>query len=97
MDNILYAVVGVYLLIINIAAIAVYGIDKRKAVHQKMRISEKTLIILALAGGSIGAIIAMIVFHHKTKKPKFYIGVPAILILQVCLAGGLFFLPWFTN
>ncbi len=86
MWNMVYAVIGAYLILINIAVIAIYGIDKRKAIKNKRRISEKTLILFALAGGAFGAVLAMYIFHHKTKKPKFYIGIPLILIIQIVLA-----------
>ena len=72
-----------YLAVINAATMLVYGIDKYKACHKAWRIPEKTLIGLALLGGSIGALFGMVLFHHKTRKPKFLVGVPFILILQV--------------
>ena len=75
----------IYLLIINIIAFFAMYIDKRKARYGKWRISEQTLFILALIGGSIGAIIGMYVFRHKTKKLRFSIGFPMILILQIVL------------
>ena len=64
-----------YLVIINVVTFLIYGIDKRKAVKHKYRISEKTLILMALIGGSIGALIGMKVFRHKTKhlKISFYL------------------------
>lgn len=71
-----------YLVFINILAFIVYGIDKRKAVCAQWRISEKTLLGLAVLGGSAGSLLGMRVFHHKTRKPKFYLGVPAILIAE---------------
>lgn len=72
-----------YLICINAFAFIVYGIDKKKAIKGKWRISESTLIALALIGGSIGALAGMKIFHHKTRKKKFAIGVPAILIIQI--------------
>lgn len=83
-----YAVLSVlcYLLIINIAAFIVYGVDKSRAVKSQWRISEKTLILLAVFGGSIGAMIGMMKFHHKTKHIKFYVGVPLILIVHISAA-----------
>ena len=83
---ILKALAG-YLLIINVITFVIYGIDKSKAKHDKWRIPENTLICLAVVGGSIGALFGMIIFHHKTKKPKFFVGVPVILVLQIALAG----------
>ena len=76
----------IYLLIINVVAFFVYGIDKYKAKHAKWRISEATLLLLAAIGGSIGAWCGMKVWHHKTMHKKFKYGVPAIFILQVVLA-----------
>ena len=76
-----------YLLIINLIAFAVYGIDKRRAVKDRWRVSEKTLFLLAILGGSIGAWAGMRVFHHKTKHWYFKFGIPAIFVLQVVLAA----------
>lgn len=73
----------IYLICVNVAAFCMYGIDKYKATHNKWRISEATLIMSAVIGGSIGALVGMRVFHHKTQKKKFSIGVPAILVLQI--------------
>lgn len=76
----------IYFLIINLSAFVMYGVDKRRAVKDQWRIPEKTLLLAALAGGSIGAFAGMRVFHHKTKHWKFVVGVPACLILHVGLA-----------
>ena len=72
-----------YLLIINIITFIIYGIDKYKSIKHKYRISEDTLIILAILGGAIGAFFGMIIFHHKTKKKKFTILIPIIMLLWV--------------
>ena len=74
-----------YLICINMITIAVYGIDKRNAVHGKWRIRVSTLLTLAAAGGSAGALLAMHLFHHKTKKKKFTIGIPLMLLVQIAL------------
>lgn len=84
-----FAVYG--LLIINIITFAAFGLDKSKAKHGEWRISEMFLFLLAIAGGSVGALMAMNLFHHKTCKPRFAIGVPLILILQL---AGVVFLLW---
>ena len=78
-----------YLLLSNLIAFVVYSIDKYKARKGKWRISESTLLMLAIFGGSIGAWLAMHVFHHKTMHKKFYIGVPVIIVLQLILAAWL--------
>ena len=75
----------IYLLILNFIAFVVYGWDKRQAKLQNRRISERQLIFLAVLGGTMGAYLAMRIFHHKTKKIKFSIGVPLLLFLQGCL------------
>ena len=69
-------------LIVNLVVFAMYGIDKWKAIHHKWRIPEATLIGVAFFG-VVGALLGMIVFHHKKRKPKFYISVPLIMILEV--------------
>ncbi len=75
--------------VINIVVFCMYGIDKYKATHKKWRIPETTLIGAAVFG-VIGALAGMYVFHHKTKKPKFYITVPVILVLEVAAAVSLY-------
>ena len=73
----------VYLLAINLIGILIMYIDKRKARKGNWRIPEKTLLIIAMLGGSIGTIIGMYWFRHKTKKLRFTIGFPAILITEI--------------
>ena len=68
---------------LNLITFIIYGIDKFKAKKAKWRISEATLILLAVIGGSIGAWLGLQVWHHKTQHKKFYIGIPMILTLQV--------------
>jgi len=70
---------------INALAFLVYGIDKWRAVHGRWRISETTLLMLAVIGGSIGALLGMKVWHHKTMHKKFKYGLPLILIAQIVL------------
>ena len=74
-----------YLLAVNIATFFLYGIDKYKAKKGKWRISEATLLLMAVIGGSIGAWAGMRLWHHKTMHKKFKYGIPIIIILQVCL------------
>ena len=73
-----------YLILVNIIAFAAFGIDNRKAVKHKYRISEATLLGLALIGGSAGALAGMHLFHHKTKKLLFR-AVPMLLAVQIAL------------
>ena len=76
----------IYLLAVNTVTFIVYGIDKYKAKHAKWRISEATLLLLVVVGGSIGAWCGMKVWHHKTMHKKFKYGVPVIFLLQLALA-----------
>jgi uncharacterized membrane protein YsdA (DUF1294 family) len=78
-----------YLIFINVVTFLVYGIDKWKAKQGSWRISEATLLILAVFGGSIGALLGMKVWHHKTMHKKFKYGLPGILIIQIVLIGYL--------
>ena len=73
----------IYLLAINIIAFLAMGIDKRKAKSGAWRIPESTLMSLVLLGGGIGWLAGMYTFRHKTKKPKFFIGFPAILTIEI--------------
>lgn len=75
-----------YLLAVNITSILLYGIDKYKAKKGRWRISEATLLLIAVIGGSIGAWTGMRLWHHKTMHKKFKYGIPIIIILQVAIA-----------
>lgn len=75
-----------YLLIVNYVAFVMFGADKRKARKHQMRTSEMTLMLTAVAGGSVGALLGMFAFRHKTKHLKFVVGIPVILALQVAVA-----------
>ncbi|MGN0026758.1 MAG: DUF1294 domain-containing protein [Clostridium sp.] len=79
MENILFY----YLLLINIISFIIIYIDKQKAIKHKWRIKESTLFLISIIGGSLGTLIGMYTFHHKTKHLKFTIGIPLILILQI--------------
>ncbi len=72
-----------YVILINILGILSMWIDKRKSIKHKWRISEKTLLYIALLGGSIGSLCGMYLFRHKTQKMRFAVGIPAILIFQI--------------
>ena len=74
-----------YLIGVNLLTFIAYGIDKYKAKHKHWRISEASLLLLAILGGSPAAMLAMYLFHHKTRHKKFRYGVPAILLLQVVI------------
>lgn len=74
------------LLLINAAGLLVMLADKKKARKNLWRIPEATLLTVAALGGSIGVLAGMYLFHHKTRKPKFFIGVPLILTVQLIAA-----------
>lgn len=76
---------AIYLLIVNAAGFLLMLIDKRKAIRHRWRIPEKTLFLTAAIGGSIGSIIGMYTFRHKTKHLQFTLGMPAILVVQLVL------------
>ena len=77
---------AIYLLIVNAIGFLLMLIDKRKAIRRRWRIREKTLFLTAAIGGSIGSIMGMYTFRHKTKHLQFTLGMPAILIVQLVLA-----------
>lgn len=78
-------ILSIYLAIINIILFFLYGIDKWKAKRGAWRIPEKTLLIMGLAGGSLGALFGMFFFHHKTKHMRFLILNPIFLIFHAVL------------
>ena len=75
----------IFLLLVNAAAFLAFGEDKRRARKREWRIPEATLMGLAAAGGSLGALAGMRFFHHKTRHRKFTAGVPTLLIAQIAL------------
>ncbi len=75
----------IYMIFVNVVTFLVYGVDKLKAKRSWWRISENALIALALIGGSIGALLGMYLWRHKTQHKKFKYGVPVILVLQIVL------------
>ena len=83
--------VAIYLLVVNVLAFLMYGLDKLRAKKDKWRIPEKTLIMVAVIGGSVGAFLGMQTFRHKTKHLKFTIGVPVIFVLQIVAVWYIWF------
>lgn len=75
----------IYLLVINIIGFLAMGIDKHKAKKGSWRTPEATLMTLCLLGGGIGTISGMYTFRHKTKKLKFTVGMPTILVSEIAL------------
>lgn len=73
-----------YLCIINVIGFFLMGLDKWKAKNRKWRVAEKTLFLTAVIGGSLGCLMGMYTFRHKTKHYHFTVGMPAIFVIQVC-------------
>lgn len=80
----------IYLAVINIIGFALMGVDKKRAIRGAWRISESSLFLSAILGGSIGCILGMRIFRHKTKHWYFKYGMPAILLLQIAAVVFLF-------
>ena len=76
----------IYLFLINAVAFFLMLADKQKAKKKKWRISEATLFGSAIIGGSIGALLGMYIFRHKTRNPKFSNGIPVVLLMQIALS-----------
>ncbi len=82
---------GVYLLLVNVIGFSLMGIDKWKAKRGAFRVPENTLFIIALIGGSLGSIIGMYTFRHKTRHWYFVYGMPAIFLIEAALLAWLYF------
>lgn len=78
-------VLYLYLAAVNVISFIIFGIDKSRAKRHAWRVPEKSLFLLAVIGGSVGAIAGMYIFHHKTKHWYFVIGMPAILVAQAAV------------
>ena len=87
MREMIPAIAVIYLVLMNLAAFTAMGVDKSKAKRRAWRIPEKTLFLLSLLGGSIGSLVGMYTFRHKTRHLKFTIGMPLILIFHLIIAG----------
>ena len=79
-----YLIIG-YLICMNVAGFSSMGIDKKRAIRHQWRISEATLFLIALLGGSLGSIIGMRLFRHKTRHWYFVWGMPAIFFAELAL------------
>lgn len=88
-----FCITGIYLICINILSFCLFGMDKRKAIRNAYRIPEKTLFRVTALGGSLGALLGMHLFHHKTRHTAFRIGIPALCILHSFLL--ILFFYWF--
>lgn len=77
--------INYYLIVINIIGLIICFIDKRKAIKNKYRIPENILMMISLIGGCFGFFLGMILFKHKTRKSKFYISIPLIIIMWIII------------
>ena len=77
----------IYLIVMNLIGLAVMAMDKSKARHHAWLIPEKTLFLVSILGGSVGTWAGMYLFHHKTKHWYFVVGMPLILIFQICITA----------
>lgn len=80
-------IVMTYLVMMNALGLAIMGIDKKRAIKNEWRIPEKTLFTVSIIGGSIGTLMGMYLFRHKTKHWYFVVGMPAILVIQLVLCA----------
>ena len=90
-----WGLLAIWLVLINLVTFFVFGYDKWKAKYKEKhemarRVPERTLFLLAVIGGSVGALLGMRVWHHKTLHKSFRFGIPAILILQIVIPAGLY-------
>ena len=74
---------GYYIVLINVLAFSLMGIDKYKAKHNKWRIKERDLFLLSFLGGAIGSYFGMYMFHHKTQTSSFKFGIPLLIALNL--------------
>lgn len=84
-------VILVYLLLVNMTAVCLTVYDKKAAKKHRRRISENGLMLTALLGGGIGMYLTMLLIRHKTKHPKFMVGIPVIILLEAGLLGVLIY------
>lgn len=89
-----WTIIGLYIICVNLLGLIYFFIDKQKAKRQSWRTPEATLFTIAVFGGSIGCLLGMYIFRHKTQKRAFYIGMPVILAIQLFIIfAALFILP----
>lgn len=85
-EKILIAAIAFYIVVINLLASLMAAVDKKKAVHNRHRISENSLMTVAILGGALGEYFTMRKIHHKTLHKKFMIGLPLIIAAQIVIA-----------
>ena len=88
-----WEILAVYAAVVNLAVFCMFGIDKSRARRHQWRIPERRLLAMALLGGSLGALMGMRVFRHKTRHKLFFIGIPLLVVLQAG-AAALWGIQW---
>jgi len=86
----LESIIGIALLFINLIALILVGYDKYKAESHGWRIAERSLFLVALAGGAAGVFLGMRFFRHKTRKPGFYLGIPLLVVVNLIIFYHIF-------
>ena len=89
----IWLILLIYLAAVNLFGLIIMGVDKSRAKRRKWRIPEATLFLVAIIGGSVGSILGMYLFRHKTKHWYFVVGMPVILVLQIIAALIMYFAP----
>jgi len=89
----IWLILLIYLAAVNLFGLIIMGVDKSRAKRRKWRIPEATLFLVAIIGGSIGSILGMYLFRHKTKHWYFVVGMPVILVLQIIAGLIMYFAP----
>ncbi len=89
----IWLILLIYLAAVNLFGLIIMGVDKSRAKRRKWRIPEATLFLVAIIGGSVGSILGMYLFRHKTKHWYFVAGMPVILVLQIIAGLIMFFAP----
>lgn len=89
----IWLILLIYLAAVNLFGLIIMGVDKSRAKRRKWRIPEATLFLVAIIGGSVGSILGMYLFRHKTKHWYFVVGMPVILVLQIIAGFIMFFAP----
>lgn len=89
----IWLILIIYLAAVNLFGLIIMGVDKSRAKRRKWRIPEATLFLVAIIGGSVGSILGMYLFRHKTKHWYFVVGMPVILVLQIIAGLIMFFAP----
>jgi uncharacterized membrane protein YsdA (DUF1294 family) len=87
-------IIVIYIFAVNVLGFALMGIDKSRAKKRGFRIPEATLFVVAIIGGSIGTIIGMFTFRHKTRHWYFLYGLPVILLIQIALVVAVLLSPF---